>query len=118
MLVPSAIVIEPHGMEPGARSQIVDMPVGPCGDLLVMRDAYPETSRSQRVAYVNVIPVPKLHHPQAPDLNASIACTGENQRIGSGLRFNFRPCYHLHDEGDLSDWPKLGGLSFMQVHRR
>ena len=72
------IVPEPNGMKPGVRSQIVDVPVRSCGQLLVVGDPGPQATRPQRAAKVNVIPALKLHYSQAPDLNPGFARTGKD----------------------------------------
>ena len=61
-----------------------------------------QAPRSQRAPEVNVIPAPKLHRSQAPDLNTGITRTGKYQRIGSGLRLND----HSH-QCPILDWQHL-----------
>ena len=73
VLVSSPIVGEPHGMKPSVRSQIVDVPVRSCGQLLMVGDPGTQATRPQRAPQVNVIPALKLHRSQAPDLNTGIA---------------------------------------------
>ena len=79
---------EPHGMKPSVRSQIVDVPVRSCGQLLMVGDPGTQATRPQRAPQVDVIPALKLHRSQAPDLNTGIARTGKYQRIRSGFRLN------------------------------
>ena len=65
-------------MKPGVRSQVVDVPVRSCGQLLMVGDPGTETPGPQRTSQVNVIAALKLHRSQAPDLNAGIARTGKD----------------------------------------
>jgi hypothetical protein len=82
------IVAKPNTVNPGVRSQVVDVPVGPRGWLLVVGDSGTQTCRPQCAPEVNVIPALKLHRSQAPDLNTGITRAGEDQRVCSGLRLN------------------------------
>ena len=47
-----------------------------------------QASRPQRAPKINVVPGLKLHLPKAPDLNAGIARTKKDQRVGSRPRRN------------------------------
>jgi hypothetical protein len=75
-------------MNLGVCSQVVDVPVGSEGQLMMVGDPGTQTTWTQRAPQVNVIPTLKLHRSQVPDLNTGIALTGKNQRICSGLRLN------------------------------
>ena len=65
-------------MKPSVRSQVVDVPVRSCDELLMVGDPGTQATRSQRAPQVDVIPALKLHRSQAPDLNAGIARTGKD----------------------------------------
>ena len=75
-------------MKPGVRSQVVDVPVRSCGQLLMVGDPGTQATRPQCAPHVNVIPELKLHRSQVPDLNAGIARAREYQCICPGLRIN------------------------------
>jgi hypothetical protein len=64
-------------MKPAVRSQIIDVPVRSCRQLLMMGDPGTQATRPQRAPQVNVIPALKLHRSPAPDLNTGIARTGK-----------------------------------------
>jgi hypothetical protein len=65
-------------MKPGVWSQIVDVPVRSCGQLLMVGDPGTETPRPQGAPQVNVVPALKLHGSQAPDLNTGTCRTGKD----------------------------------------
>ena len=69
---------EPQGMKPSVRSQIVDVPVRLCGQLLMVGDPGTQATRPQRAPQVDVIPALKLHRSQAPDLKTGISSAGKN----------------------------------------
>jgi hypothetical protein len=75
-------------MKPSVCSQIVDVPVRPCGELLMVGYPGTQATRPQCAAQINVISALKLHRSQAPDLNTGIPRTGKYQRIRSGFRLN------------------------------
>jgi len=75
-------------MKPSVRSQMVDVPVRSCGQLLMVGEPGTQATRPQRAAQINVISALKLHRSQAPNLNTGIARTGKYQGIRSGFRLN------------------------------
>src|ERR1035437_2053911 len=75
------IVAKPNTMKPSVRSQIVDVPVGSEGQLMMMGDPGTQATRTQSAPQIDVIPRLQPHCSKAPDLNADGRRTREDQRV-------------------------------------
>jgi hypothetical protein len=75
-------------MDPGVRSQIVDVPVWSRGQLLMVGDPGAQASRPKRAPDINAVPGLNLHLSKPPDPNAGIARTRKDQRVSSRPRLN------------------------------
>ena len=84
------------------RSQVVDVPVGPWGRLVVVGHPGTQATRTRRAPQVNVIAALKLHHSQAPDLNPGIARAEKYQRVCPRHRLNGHLMNFLFSAGTSS----------------
>ena len=71
-------------MNLGVRSQVVDVPMRPRGQLLVVGNPGTQAAKPQRAPQVDIIPGLQSHCSVAPNLNAEIGRTGEDQRVCPG----------------------------------
>ena len=69
MLATNPVVRIPDPIETGMGSQVINVPLGARRQLLMVRDAGPDTSRPGRAADVNVDTSSKLQWAEFPDLD-------------------------------------------------
>jgi hypothetical protein len=86
MLATNPAVRIPDPLKTSLGPQVINVPVRPLRNLVMVRNARAHTSRPERAAYVNVETSLKLQRGELPDLDPLSPGTKKDQSVGAAFR--------------------------------
>lgn len=99
MLAALGVVAQPNALDLRVSSDIVDMPVRPLGDALVMPEASAKASRPQSATKVNVEPALQAHVAEPSDLDRHMLNTSKDEGVGARLWSHIAARVHCEPRG-------------------